>query len=96
EEPQNVSEIILIFPGHLLREYHAYAPMYRDPQCVRDYDVQVAEANGEWKTVAEVRGNYQRRNVVRLSKAVPTRALRVVVHATNGDPSAAIYEVRAY
>lgn len=96
KEPQNVSEAILIFPGHLLREYHAYAPMYRDPQCVRDYDIQVAEPNANWKTVAEVRDNYQRRNVVHFPEAMLTRALRVVVHATNGDPSAAIYEVRVY
>lgn len=94
--PQHVSELVLTFPGHLLREYHAYAPMYRDPQCVRDYDIQVATTDDAWKTVAEVRGNYQRRNVVQLPEAFRTHAVRVVIHATHGDPSAAIYEVRVY
>ncbi|MEZ2346974.1 FAD-dependent oxidoreductase [Terriglobus sp. RCC_193] len=93
--PQDVSEIILIFPGHLLREYHAYAPMYRDPQCVRDYDIQIHD-DTEWRTVAQVRGNYQRRNVVPFAEPVHTDRIRVVVRATHGDPSAAIYEVRLY
>jgi hypothetical protein len=93
--PQNVSEIILIFPGHLLREYHAYAPMYRDPQCVRDYDIQIPDVE-DWRTVAEVRGNYQRRNVVPFVEPLRTDRIRIVVRATHGDLSAAIYEVRLY
>ncbi|WP_047488995.1 FAD-dependent oxidoreductase [Terriglobus sp. TAA 43] len=93
--PQNVSEAILTFPGHLLREYHAYAPMYRDPQCVRDYDIQIRD-NENWRTIAEVRGNYQRRNVVTFAEPIRTDRMRVVVLATPGDPSAAIYEIRLY
>lgn len=93
--PQNISEMILTFPGHLLREYHAYAPMYRDPQCVRDYDIQIREGD-DWCTVVEVRGNYQRRNVVPFAESLRTDRMRVVVLATHGDPSAAIYEVRLY
>lgn len=93
--PQNVSEIILTFPGHLLREYHAYAPMYRDPQCVRDYDIQIRD-DEDWRTVAEVRGNYQRRNAIAFTESLHTDRIRVVVLATHGDPSAAIYEIRLY
>lgn len=93
--PQNVSKIILTFPGHLLREYHAYAPMYRDPQCVRDYDIQIQDGK-DWRTVAEVRGNYQRRNVIAFTEPLHTDHMRVVVLATHGDPSAAIYEIRLY
>lgn len=93
--PQNVSEMILTFPGHLLREYHAYAPMYRDPQCVCDYDIQIPVGD-YWRTIAEVRGNYQRRNVVTFAEPLRTNRMRVLVLATHGDPSAAIYEIRLY
>ena len=94
-KPQVIAEVQLTFPGHLLREYHAYAPFYRDAQCPADYRLQVPEAGG-WKTVLEVRDNYQQRRAHRLSEPVSTDRLRVQVDATNGDPAAAIYEVRCY
>jgi hypothetical protein len=95
DNTQQISEVMLTFAGHLLREYHAYAPFYRDPQCVRDYDIQLSSDGVSWRTVAEVRENYQRHNTARFD---PESAayLRIVILATNGDPSAAIYEVRAY
>jgi hypothetical protein len=49
--------------------------------------------NGEWTQVVEVKGNYQRHMRHRLEVPVSTDRLRVVIEATNGDPSAAIYEV---
>jgi hypothetical protein len=94
-EPQTISEVILTFAGHLLREYHAYAPFYRDPQCVRDYDLQLSTDGVSWQTVASVRGNYQRRNVLAFAPR-QVSSLRLLIIATNGDPSAAVYEVRAY
>ena len=93
DKPQKISEIQLVFPGHLIREYHAYAPFYRDPQCPRDYAVEVF-ADGQWQRVAEVEENYQRLRRHSFAETVTTKKLRVVVTATNGDPSAAIYEVR--
>ncbi|SFS13577.1 FAD dependent oxidoreductase [Granulicella pectinivorans] len=95
DEEHAVSVIDLTFAGHLLREYHAYAPFYRDPQCVKDYDVQV-DVRGTWQTVLSVRDNYQRLRRHSLFAPVVTSKLRVVVTATNGDPSAAIYEIRVY
>ncbi len=95
DNPQAISEVELTFPGHLLREYHAYAPFYRDPQCVRDYDLQV-ERGSSWQSVIEVRGNYQRRRRHVLDSPVMAKKMRVVILATNGDPSAAIYEIRIY
>ncbi|MDR3723856.1 MAG: FAD-dependent oxidoreductase [Terracidiphilus sp.] len=94
-EVQSIAAIEITFPGHLLREYHAYAPFYRDPQCASDYEVQI-DVNGVWKTVVVVRGNYQRHCCHQLGASVVTSCLRIVVAATHGDPSAAIYEVRVY
>lgn len=70
------------------------AALFRHPDCVRDYDVEVADAAG-WRTVASLRGNYHRRRVHRFNRSTTNR-LRIKVHATNGAPSARIYEVRAY
>ena len=88
-----VGEVQLVFPGHLIREYHAYAPFYRDAQCPRDYTIE-AMLDGGWTPLVEVRGNYQRLRKHILPATVTTEKIRIVVTATNGDPSAAIYEVR--
>lgn len=93
-QPQTLCEVQLVFPGHLVREYHAYCPFYRDAQCPRDYLVEIF-ADGRWHRVVEVKDNYQRLRRHTLS-ARPAERLRVVVTATNGDPSAAIYEIRCY
>lgn len=64
------------------------------PECVRDYRVMV-ETDSGWDTVAEVRNNYQRRRIHRFP-ALEASRVNVVIEATNGDPSARIYEIRAY
>lgn len=91
--PRPISEVQLIFPGHLVREYHAYGPFYRDPQCPRDFAIAIPAAAG-WRTVATVTDNYQRLRRIPLPPGLCTDRIRVVILATNGDPSAAIYEVR--
>ncbi|GGF90513.1 hypothetical protein GCM10010912_39530 [Paenibacillus albidus] len=97
EQPQQLRTVELSFPGHLFHEYHNYPPLYRDPQCAKTYSIQIRQ-NGSWLEAARVRDNYQRRNVVPLAESgsVTTDRLRIVIHETNGDPSAAIYEVRCY
>jgi hypothetical protein len=85
----------LTFPGHLLREYHAYGPFYVDAQCATDYALEVPDGPGR-REVVRVEGNYQRRRVHVLDSPIRTDRLRVHVRATGGDPSAAIYEVRCY
>ena len=92
---KNIREIQLIFPGHLIREYHAYAPFYRDAQCPRDYCVE-AWVDERWTLLLEVRDNYQRLRRHVLPQSVSATRLRVVVGATNGDPSTALYEIRCY
>ena len=93
--PQSFRRIEITFAGHLLRELHATPPFFRDPQTVRDYAIE-GWVDGAWRTLHSENGNYQRHRRHDLAEAVSTDRLRVVVHATNGDASAAIYEVRAY
>jgi hypothetical protein len=95
DSPQKVSQVELTFPGHLLREYHAYAPFYRDPQCPKDYRIEGRE-NGEWKILATITDNYQRQNKLKLERTYELTDLKVVVKSTNGEESAQIYEVRVY
>ncbi|MBT9273631.1 FAD-dependent oxidoreductase [Phycicoccus sp. MAQZ13P-2] len=93
-KPQTLRQVQLTFPGHLLREYHACPPQYRDPQCAKDYHVE-ALVSGQWQRLATVTGNYQTR-VVHDFEAISTGRLRVTVTETNGDPSAGVYEIRCY
>jgi len=93
EKPQSLREVQLVFPGHLIREYHAYAPFYRDAQCPRDYSIEV-NSGGTWQKLLEVKDNYQRLRKHPLPAGTSADQLRVVVTATNGDPSAVIIEVR--
>ncbi len=95
DRPQRITTVQLTFPGHLLREYHACQPFYRDSQCARDYELQ-AWVDDAWQTVLQVEGNYHTRRRHVLDEPVQTMKLRVVIHATNGDPAAAVYEVRCY
>jgi hypothetical protein len=95
DSPQKVSQVELTFPGHLLREYHAYSPFYRDPQCPKDYTIEGLE-NGEWKVLATVSDNYQRQNKLKLNRTYELTDMKVVVKSTNGEESAQIYEVRVY
>jgi hypothetical protein len=88
-------QVELTFPAQLFREYHEYPCFYRAPECAKDYCLQVW-SEGAWKEVLKVAGNYQRQRKHRLAEAVSTRKLRVLISATNGDPSAGLYEVRCY
>lgn len=94
-QAQTIREIQLSFPGSLLREYHSYKPFFRDPQCPAEYSVE-AWVDGAWQELQRVVGNYQRQRRHILDKPATTDKLRVVIHATNGDRCAAIYEVRCY
>ena len=96
DEAVSLSICEITFPGNLLSEHHKYPPFWRDPQTPADYKVQVSNGNAGWKTVAAVKGNYQRQRTHLLDQPVIAARLRILVSATNGDPSAAIVEVRCY
>lgn len=65
------------------------------PELVRDYTVACLGATGEYETLAEVTGNFQRlRN--HTFPPVRTTALRVTIGAAQGVAQARIFEIRAY
>jgi len=95
EKPMILSSIVLTFPGHLFREYHSYPPFYRDPQTLKDYDIQIWQSNS-WNTLQEVRNNYQRHCKHIFQSPISVSKLRILALATNGDSAAGIHEVRVY
>jgi len=92
--PQTFNTLYLTFDTNLHLDHRAFPAFYRHKECVRDYAIQ-AERHGEWHTLVEVQGNYQRRRVHRF-EPVEAQRLRIEVRATNGEPTARIYEVRTY
>jgi len=102
--PVTVCEIQLIFDTGLhrfltLSQADGYTAKMQwgrpQPETVRDYRLELETAGG-WTEAHREAGNYQRRRVHRLERPVETRALRVVVTATNGLDHARICEVRVY
>ncbi len=95
EEEQAIKSVEITFAGNLLRSYHAYHPYFKDPKCVKDYDIQIQTQQG-WQNIMHVRGNYQRRRVHTFDTETRTKAMRILIHSTWGEKSAGIYEVRIY
>jgi len=91
EKPTTLNTVYLTFDTDMNAKYHT-APL--PPECVRDYELTVHDGKA-WRTVATVKGNFQRRRVHRFEPVAATR-LRLTVHATNGDKSARLFEIRAY
>jgi len=90
-EPATLNTVYLTFDTDMNERSHT-APL--PPECVRDYELSVHDGK-EWRTVAAAKGNYQRRRVHRFDPIAATK-LRLTVHATNGDKSARVFEIRAY
>lgn len=69
-------------------------PLFRYPECVKHYEIAIAQSGG-WKTVVTQDGNYSRRRVHHFD-VVTTSRMRIHILETNGSPQARIYEVRVY
>jgi hypothetical protein len=95
DAPQTIREVQITFPGHLFREYQDYPPLFHDPTCPRDYTIS-AQMDGKWVDLERITGNYQRLRRHVFAVPVSCDRLRITIDATNGDPSAMIYEVRCY
>ena len=64
------------------------------PELVQDYDV-LLKKGGEVVAEKQVRGNYQRHNILNFAK-VQCDEIEVRVHATHGYADVRVSEVRAY
>lgn len=64
-------------------------------ETVRDYTIE-AKFGPEWKTLFEIRGNYQRLRRHELEESVQSASLRVTFHSTNGSDRACLCEIRVY
>jgi hypothetical protein len=92
DSPQKFNTVLLTFDTNTGRRENG--AFFRYPDCVKDYDVE-ANVGGTWKKIVEVRGNYVRRRAHAFD-AVQATQLRLNVIATNGAPSARVYEIRVY
>lgn len=100
-EPISPSRLQLIFDTGMHRVLtYSLADSYTQkmlwgkpqPETVCDYRVE-AMYRGEWRVVASVQANYQRRNLVKLDGS-PIDAVRITVDSTNGLDHARICEIR--
>jgi len=64
------------------------------PECVKDYALHYYDGQS-WVRILDVAGNYHRRRVHAFG-ATSALKLRLEVKATNGAPSARVFEMRAY
>ncbi|MCP4788215.1 MAG: FAD-dependent oxidoreductase [Fuerstiella sp.] len=100
--PQSLRKLQLVFDTgmhrHLTLSHHeGYTSRMiwgePQPETVRDYAVQILE-QGNWKTVCDVTGNYQRLRRHSLAEGTVTQSVRILVTATNGLDHARILAVR--
>lgn len=101
-EPKRIREVHLTFDTGLNRELTLSFSDWANrrmiwgpqPETVRNYELQVLYGESA-KTIAKVEGNYQRKRVHQIEPQLAT-GIRLIVHATNGDKSARVFEVRVY
>ena len=105
EFPVEVAEVQVVFDTGMHRAltlsvHSGFAGMLwgkPQPETVADYTVSAQTGPNTWITIADVKGNYQRRRVHTPTKAVQrVTALRILVTGTNGDDKAIVNEVRVY
>jgi hypothetical protein len=102
-KPQRIREIQLTFDSGFKRQLTLSAQESQQvnllraaqPETVRDYTVVAQLADGSERTLAAVKGNFQRLSRHRFEPA-DVQTVRVEVQATNGDELARIFEIRCY
>ena len=102
ERPQKIGMLQITFDSGLARRlfltgevrHRKYQIRGPQPETVADYRVE-AESGGRFQTVATVTGNFLRLRQHSFA-SLKTRAIRIHVLRTNGDPLARIFEIRCY
>ncbi|ANJ27777.1 FAD-dependent oxidoreductase [Agromyces aureus] len=99
DSPVVPAEVRLVFDDDVDTElntlHHHRSPHLVFPQLVRDYVVE-GRRDGAWHPLVEVTGNRRRHRIHRLEAADAVDAVRIRVHATNGDRHARIVSLRVY
>jgi hypothetical protein len=93
-EDVEFNTVYLTFDTNLHVDTSSWPPLYKAPECVRDYALKIPR-NNKWEVIAEFRGNYHRRRIHRFD-TVKSRKLMLEIYASNGDPTARVYEIRVY
>jgi hypothetical protein len=96
-EPVSVAKIRLVFDSDCKQRgmsmpalYTRDLPLRQPPRTlVSDFRVQARHPDGTWRTLAEVKGNYQR--LVRLDIPTVTTAIRIVIDKTHGNETVNVY-----
>ena len=103
EKPQRLRQVQITFDSGFQRQLTLSAQEAQNvnlvraaqPETVKDYRVTCRLAAGGDRTLAEVKGNFQRLNRHRF-EAVEAQSVRVEIESTNGDRLARIFEIRCY
>lgn len=82
------------FDTNLARVTQSEEAFFRAPECVRDWRI-LARVAGEWREIFAETDNYQRKRTARFATTTAD-AVRLECLATNGAPSARVFEVRIY
>ena len=97
--PVEVREVRLTFDDDLDVElntlHHHRSPDLIFPELARDYSIEV-DTDGGTRELVRIEGNRRRHRIHRFEVPVYAIALRVRIHATNGDPYARVVSVRIY
>ncbi|HEY2016489.1 MAG TPA: FAD-dependent oxidoreductase [Bryobacteraceae bacterium] len=103
EKPRRLRHIQITFDSGFQRQLTLTAQESQNvnlvrapqPETVKDYRVVGRTSDGHSRTLAEVKGNFQRVNRHHFEPA-EVESLRVEVQATNGDRLVRIFEIRCY
>jgi hypothetical protein len=104
EKPQKIQEIQITFDSGFQRELTLTASdtinqgiiRAAQPETVRDYTISYRKASSDSLVeLLRVTSNYQRLNRHRFAP-IEAQAIRLHVHATNGDKLVRVFEVRCY
>lgn len=95
-----IRTIVINFDSDLTKNIYLPAPWGVSgngdmPTCVKDYDI-LAKTKDGWETLFEIRENYLRHRKHIIADPVRTGRIAVKILATNGDPTARIYDIKCY
>jgi hypothetical protein len=99
EQSRTVSEVCVTFNDDVnehLNNLHKFETPFRlIPELVKDYRIEM-RSGGRWSELVSEKDNRRRRRNHALPTPATVDALRLVVEATHGAPSAEVFEIRVY